>query len=130
MRIRAKDNGCSCDPFGEGEIGRHDGGAALVAIGEQIEEQLAAGAVEGHEAQLVDNQDVDAPEPLLEAWGSAGVGLTATEFNRAHELGERYWLYVVEWATSNKPKIHRIQDPAGKANCFFFDEGWAEVSKS
>ena len=33
------------DPFGEGEIGRDDGGTALVAVGEQIEEELAAGAV-------------------------------------------------------------------------------------
>ena len=34
------------DPFGEGEIRGDDGGAPLVAIGEQIEEQLAADAIE------------------------------------------------------------------------------------
>lgn len=34
------------DPLGEGEIGRHDGGAAFVAVGDEIEEQLAAGAIE------------------------------------------------------------------------------------
>ena len=48
------------DPFGEGEIRRDDGGPSLVAIGDQIEEQLAADAVEGHEAQLVDDEHVDA----------------------------------------------------------------------
>ncbi len=42
------------DPLGEGEIGRHDGGAAFIAVGDQIEEQLAADAIEGDEAELVD----------------------------------------------------------------------------
>ena len=42
------------DPFGEGEIRRHDGGPPLIAVGEQIEEQLAADAVEGDEAELID----------------------------------------------------------------------------
>jgi len=50
----------------EGEIGRDDGGAALIAIGEQIEEELAADAVEGHEAQLVDDEDIDAEQSLLQ----------------------------------------------------------------
>ena len=53
------------DPFGEGEIRGDDRGAPLIAVGQQIEEQLAD-AVEG-EAQLVDNQDVEAQQPLLEA---------------------------------------------------------------
>ena len=42
------------DPLGEGEIGGDDGGATLVAVGDQIEEQLAADAVEGYEAQLIE----------------------------------------------------------------------------
>ena len=43
------------DPLGEAQIGRDDGGAALVAVGDQIEEQLSAGALEGDEAELVDD---------------------------------------------------------------------------
>jgi len=55
------------DPFGEAEIGGDHGGASLVAIGEQIKEELAAGALEGDEAQLVDDEHVDAEQPLLQA---------------------------------------------------------------
>lgn len=62
------------------------------------------------------------------AWDVDGVGLTVTEFNKARELRDRYWLYVVEWATSEQPEIYRIQDPAGKANWFFFDRGWSQVA--
>ena len=55
------------DPFGEGEVGGDDGRAALVAVGEDVEEQLAAGAVEGHEAELVADQQVHSLKPLLQA---------------------------------------------------------------
>ena len=61
------------DPFGEGEIRRDDGGPALIAVGEQIKEQLAADAVEGHEAELVDDEHLDAEEPLLETGQLAGI---------------------------------------------------------
>jgi hypothetical protein len=37
------------DPFRERQIGGDDGRAALVALGQQIEQQLAAGALERHE---------------------------------------------------------------------------------
>ena len=63
---------------------RDDGGAALVAVGDQIEEQLAADAVEGHEAQLVDDEDVDAEQPLLEARELARV---ARFEELAHQIG-------------------------------------------
>ena len=56
------------DPFCKREIGRRDRGAALIAVGDQIEEQLAAGAVEWHKAELVHDEDVRAEQPLLQAY--------------------------------------------------------------
>jgi hypothetical protein len=53
-------------PFGKCEIRGDDCRPALVAIGDQVEEQLTADTVEGHEAQFVDDEDVDAQEPLLQ----------------------------------------------------------------
>ena len=55
------------DPLGKGEVRRDDRRAALVAIREQIEEQLAAGPVKRDEAELVDDQDIDEQEPALQA---------------------------------------------------------------
>ena len=54
------------DPLGEREVGGDDRGTALVAVGEQVEEQFAAGAVEVHEAQLVDDQQGDAQVALVQ----------------------------------------------------------------
>ena len=42
------------DPFSKGEIRRDDGRATLVAVGEQIEEELAPVSIERNEAELVD----------------------------------------------------------------------------
>ncbi|MSO37853.1 MAG: DUF3883 domain-containing protein [Acidimicrobiia bacterium] len=57
------------------------------------------------------------------------VGLSHTQFAYAHEHGEAYWLYVVENAGTDKARIVRIQDPAGKARTFTFDHGWLAVSE-
>jgi hypothetical protein len=58
------------------------------------------------------------------------VGLSRTQFECAREHRENYWLYVVEHAGSENPRIVRIQDPAGKARTFTFDHGWLDVAES
>ncbi len=47
------------DPLRERQIGGDDGRAAFIALGQQIEEQLAAGALERHESQFIDDQKRD-----------------------------------------------------------------------
>jgi hypothetical protein len=42
------------DPFGKREIRGDNRGAAFISVRDQIEEQLAAGAIKGDEAELVD----------------------------------------------------------------------------
>ena len=55
---------------------------------EYVEEQLAAGAVEGHKAQLVQHDEVDALEPALEASELpcvAGLDEHPDQVRRTHE---------------------------------------------
>jgi len=59
-----------------------------------------------------------------------GVLLSATQFQKAQELGEQYWLYVVENAESATPSVYPIQNPAGVTEKFIFDHGWKEISKA
>lgn len=56
------------------------------------------------------------------------VGMSKAQFEMAREKGFRYWLYIVENATSDEPRILKIQDPAGNARTFTFDEGWREIA--
>jgi hypothetical protein len=39
-----------------------------------------------------------------------------------------FWLYVVENADSTTPSVYPIQNPAGLAEKFIFDDGWKAVS--
>ena len=67
---------------------RHDGRPPLVPIGDQIEEQLAADPIEGDESQLVDDEDVDAQQPLLQPRELARIARfeqLADEIGRARE---------------------------------------------
>jgi hypothetical protein len=56
------------------------------------------------------------------------VGMSKAQFETALEKGTRYWLYIVENATSDEPRILKIQDPAGNARTFTFDAGWSEIA--
>ena len=62
------------------------------------------------------------------AWGSDGVGVTAPEFEAARTHGERFWLYVVEYADTEEAVLYRVQDPARTVTHFFFDGGWRGVA--
>lgn len=53
------------------------------------------------------------------------VCLSKPQFDCAWTHGEAHWLYVVEHAGDPaKARVIRIQDPAGKAMYFAFDQGW------
>ena len=52
------------------------------------------------------------------------VSLTAPEFRMAQKRGDAYWLYIVENATSSKPHLIKIKNPAGKARRFIFGRRW------
>src|SRR5439155_9181451 len=47
------------DPLRERQIGGDDGRAAFIALGQQVEQQLAASALEGNKPQLIHDQKCD-----------------------------------------------------------------------
>jgi serine/threonine protein kinase len=58
------------------------------------------------------------------------VGLSHTQFDCARDHGSAYWLYVVERASDpDQVRIVRVQDPAGRARTFTFDQGWASIAE-
>ena len=54
---------------------------------------------------------------FIEVKGVSGefswVSMTMPQFDCAMEKREQYWLYVVEYAESDEPKLYRLHDPAG-----------------
>lgn len=63
-------------------------------------------------------------------WGRRGVAVTPSQFTFATTHGHRAWLYIVEFALSDAPRIHRIQDFARRVWRFGFDDGWREVAEA
>ena len=59
----------------------------------------------------------------------SGVSLTHTEFEKAQECGDAYWLYIVEEAQSANPKLLKIQNLAGKAERFTYGHRWRSVAE-
>lgn len=66
---------------------------------------------------------------LSGTWSSLGAVLTDTQFEKAEQLGDKYWLYIVEHAQEDDYGIYRIQDPARKVNQFIFDDGWRALAE-
>jgi hypothetical protein len=62
-------------------------------------------------------------------WEYSNAGLSDVQFKKATELGDRYWLYVVERADQPTYRIHRIQNPAARADQFLFDDGWQALAE-
>jgi hypothetical protein len=67
---------------------------------------------------------------LGEAWDVRGVRLTPAELRAAHREGDRYWLYVVEYAKDPRHRrLYRICNPAGHATAYCLDQGWAVLDE-
>lgn len=58
-------------PFVEWQVAGDHGGAALIALRDQLEQQLGPGLGERHEAQLVDDEQLDAGHLFLQAQQTA-----------------------------------------------------------
>lgn len=75
------------------------------------------------EERLIEVKGVDGE------WNQTGVGLSRIQFSNAQDHGDRYWLYVVEFAMdSNHVRVHPIQNPAMKITSFMFDGNWRDAT--
>jgi hypothetical protein len=84
---------------------------------------------------LIETDANDEPERWIEVKAMKGcledrsVGLSSVQFEFARQHGEQYWLYVVEYAGDpERSRIVKINDPAGRAGTFTFDEGWIAIA--
>ena len=62
-------------------------------------------------------------------WTPQGVALSPRQFRAAQELGDRFWLYVVEYADdSTRAVVHPIQGPFARVTGYWFDRGWRQLA--
>jgi len=86
----------------------------------------------GYDVESRDGDDIRYIEVKGTAgsWPVAGVAVSDSQFNKAWTEGERYWLYVVEYALDDeRARIHRIQNPTGAITEYRFDPGWRALGE-
>jgi hypothetical protein len=81
------------------------------------------------------NPVVDSSDRTIEVkglagpWTQQGVALSPRQFQAARELGDRFWLYVVEYAADpSRAVVHPIQNPFRKVTGYWFDRGWKQLA--
>lgn len=58
------------------------------------------------------------------------VGMSRAQFDFALEKRQAFWLYIVEYASEiGAGRILRVQDPAGRARTFTYDNGWLSIAE-
>lgn len=101
------------------------------------EAQLQRTSVNNPGFDLVEYDAQNQPVRWIEVKAMAGtlqdrpVCLSRKQFEHAQQHGNAYWLYIVEQAGSDgNANLLRIQNPAGKALSFTFDQGWADIAEN
>ncbi len=99
--------------------------------------RTAVGMDHFHEGYDVESNDAARGEMrYIEVKSLSGIwtehdaaGLTAAQFEKGRELGEQFWLYVVERAISDVDyRIVCIQDPVRRVDQHLYDDGWRKLA--
>ena len=102
--------------------------------------EKARGRVAEQMAQTHPGYDIISRNPLTDEerlievkgvngeWNQMGVGLSRLQFSNAQDYGDRYWLYVVEFASDPEHiRVHPICSPATQVTSFMFDGNWRDA---
>lgn len=63
-------------------------------------------------------------------WPDRGVPVSDSQVNKNRELGDGFWLYVVEFAAdAERARVTAIQNPIAFVDHFAFDPGWSALGE-
>ena len=121
-------------------ISEHNLGVEVLARAAVCDYEKARGRVTEQMAQTHPGYDIISRNPLtgedrfIEVkgvngeWNQTGVGLSRLQFSNAQDYGNRYWLYVVEFASDPQhTRVHPIKSPATQVTAFMFDGNWRDA---
>lgn len=64
------------------------------------------------------------------AWPTRGIPVSRHQVDMNREIGDEFWLYVVEFATDpERARVIPIQNPASAIDYCVFDPGWENLSE-
>lgn len=137
--VRKKSEGQDEDDA-DGSPSEHNLGIEAVARAAVCSYEKFRGRVPEQMAQTHPGYDIISRNPLtgeerfIEVkgvsgeWNKTGVGLSRLQFSNAQDFGDRFWLYVVEFAGDPQHmRVHPIQSPATQVTSFMFDGNWRDA---
>ena len=80
---------------------------------------------------LPDGQDrrIIEVKATTDAWPQRGIPVSRSQMEKNREMGQEFWLYVVEYAGSpDRARVLPIQDPGSAVDYFVFDPGWRNLA--
>jgi hypothetical protein len=91
--------------------------------------------IDSFDVRRVESARAEGPSRMIEVkgvrgpWTRQGVALSRRQFEAAQQYGDRYWLYVVEFADDPaRARVHPIHNPFARINQFWFDTGWRQLA--
>jgi len=124
----------------DGSPSEHNLGVEVVARAAVCSYEKSRGRLPEQMAQTHPGYDIISRNPLtgeerfIEVkgvsgeWNKTGVGLSRLQFSNAQDFGDRFWLYVVEFAGDPQHmRVHPIQSPATQVTSFMFDGNWRDA---
>jgi hypothetical protein len=64
------------------------------------------------------------------AWVPGKIKVSVTQLEAAQDLGNKYWLYVIEYLGTDDQKIYPIRDPYGLLDGFYFGPQFRDEAES
>lgn len=137
--VRQNQEGAS-EPGNNEGLSEHNLAVEIVARDAVCAYERERGRVPNQMAQthpgydIISRNPVTAEDRFIEVkgingeWNQTGVGLSSLQFSNAQDYGDRYWLYVVEFASDpDHIRVHPIQSPATQVTEFMFDGNWRDA---
>ncbi|MDA7999871.1 MAG: DUF3883 domain-containing protein [Alphaproteobacteria bacterium] len=126
------------DSFGPGRAGpieskEVEADAIALILAEETEWKTTPVGNPGYDLYKVDEQGNEVQWCEVKStrgdWSLGPVSMSITQFKRALEKGDKFWLYVVERVGHDDARIFRIQNPAKYIDALAFDHSWADVAE-
>jgi hypothetical protein len=121
---------------GEREVLKHEKGASRYPV--NMNDPNEDGSNRGHDGYDIESKS--SPDGEVEryievkattgAWVPGKIKVSVTQLEAAQDLGNKYWLYVIEYLGTDDQKIYPIRDPYGLLDGFYFGPQFRDEAES
>lgn len=127
MAARAESEAMRIGLEGVNRVIEFEAAAGRVAIPQQHNNKgfdIVSESPDGRERRVIE------VKATADAWPLRGIPVSSSQMEKNREIGQEFWLYVVEYAASpeERTRVIPIRDPGSAVDYFVFDPGWRNLA--